>query len=151
MAKNEKVLKIDDEIRTKYSKYRDLFAQVSVLTNEIKDLEEERSSIIEKDGRRLVFKRPVIDLKGFNNWVKATKWCNVSYENFEESKKEHIVDEAMIVSVYCFQANYLSPVEFIMVLEGYLSKEEYDNKRANNPALKEYYIKEGEHNDRTKI
>lgn len=148
---NEELLKIDDAIREKYGKYKELFAKVSILTNEIKDLEQERASIIEEDGRRLVFKRPVIDLKGFNNWVKTTKWCNVRYENFEELKKSHIVDEAMIVAVYCFQPNYIAPVEFIMVLEGYLSKEEYDNKRANNPGLRDYYVKEGDSNGRTKI
>jgi hypothetical protein len=152
MIQNEDLLKIDNGIKERYNKYKELFAQISILTNEIKELEQNRSNIIEKDGRKLVFRKPIIDLKGFNNWLKFTEWCEVHYENFEENNKKYITDEAMIVSVYCYQVNYLAPVEFIMSLEGYLSKEEYDNKRIEIPTLKEYYIDENNNdNERKKI
>jgi hypothetical protein len=151
MAKNERVSEINEIIKDKYIAYRDLFSKVSMITNEIKELEEEKISIIEKDGRRLLFKRPAIDLHEFISWIKSSKWCDIIYENFEENNKTHIVDEAMIVGVYCYQTNYIAPVNFIIVLEGYLNKEEYDNRRANNPRLREYYISEESANGRIKI
>ena len=152
MIKDPEILKIDDSIKEKYLSYRELFSQISILTNEIKELEEKRINIIEKDGRRLLFKRPAIHIQSFNSWIKETKWCNVSYENFEEFNKDYITDKAMIVSVYCNQSNYMSPVDFILSLEGYLSKEEYEHIKLSNPKLPDYYLNgSGDNDGRTKI
>jgi predicted nuclease with TOPRIM domain len=149
----ERVVEIDKIIKEKFHKYKELYSEVSVLTNEIKKLEEEKSNIIEKDGRRLIFKRPIIELKEFNEFAKNTKWCEVFYENFEENKNDYIVDEAMIVSVYSSQVNYMSIVSIIISFDGYLSKEEYEKIRLNNSRVPEYYRKnKGDgSNGRTKI
>ena len=152
MVKNQRLLEIDNSIQEKYLIYKDLFSKIAVLTKEISDLEEERTSLIEKDGRRLLFKKPAIELRDFNIWAKNTKWCNTVYENFEELEKKHIVKEAMIVAIYSYQSNYMSPVDIIISLEGYLSQEEYDKIRLSNNRLPEYYVEnQGDINGRTKI
>jgi hypothetical protein len=118
----------------------------------MKELEEKRINLIEKDGRRLLFKRPAIYLQGFNNWAKETKWCNIRYENFEDLQKNYITDKAMIIAVYCYQSNYMSPVDIILALEGYLSKEEYEHIKLSVPKLPDYYLNEnGDKDGRTKI
>jgi hypothetical protein len=149
---NKRIIEINNDIKEKYFKYRELFSNISILTDDIRKLEEEKSSIIEKDGRRLIFKRPVIDLRSFNEWAKETKWCEILYENFEENKNILIVDEAMIISVYSYQTNYMSPVNIIVSLDGYLNQEEYEKIKLINPKLPNYYKenKEGK-NGRTKI
>lgn len=149
---NERVVEIDKIIREKFHKYKELYSEVSALTNEIKKLEEEKFDIIEKDGRRLIFKRPIVELREFNEFAKNTKWCEVFYENFEENKNDYIVDEAIIVSVYSSQANYMSIVNIIISFDGYLSKEEYEKIKISNPRMPDYYKRDkGENNGRTKI
>lgn len=150
--KKERIAEIDRMIKEKFHKYKELYSEVSILTNEIKKLEDEKSDIVEKDGRRLIFKRPIIQLREFNEFAKNTKWCEVSYENFEENKNDYIVDEAMVVSVYSSQANYMSIVNFIISFDGYLSKEEYEKIKISSSRLPDYYKKDiGDNNGRTKI
>ena len=149
---NQRIIEINNSIKEKYFQYRELFSNISILTDDIKKLEEEKASIIEKDGRRLIFKRPVIDLRDFNGWAKQTKWCEISYENFEENKNDLISDEAMIVSIYSYQTNYMSPVNIIVSLDGYLNQEEYEKIKLINPRLPNYYKENNEEkNGRTKI
>lgn len=134
---------IDIEILEFYKNYKTIYSNLAQVTQEITKLENERNGILEKDGRKFMFRKPAVELRSFLNILKTETWTNVEYENFDENKKDYINDSAMIVDVFCSQINYAAPVRFILVLSGYLSKEEYEvlNNKFNM-RLPEYYIKE---------
>lgn len=133
---------LDLQIADKYKDYKSLYAKLSVITQEIAELENKRNEVIEKDGRRFIFRKPVIEIREFTKALKMESWINLEYEGFDVNKKDYITDTAMVVDVYCLQSDYASPVKFILVLSGYLSQEEYEvlNNKFNS-RLPAYYIK----------
>jgi len=146
---SDKIREISDKIGVRYNDYKDVYAQLTEITNDIAKLEDERNELIENDGRRFLFKKTAVELRDFIRYIKTQQWMSIEYENFE-NKRSDIVEEAMVVDVYCYQENYSAKVKFIMVLNGYLNKEEFDKFQTKNNTLSglEYYIKS---NRRTKL
>jgi len=149
---NDEIRKISDEIDTNYRKYKDLYAELTGVTNNIAKLEDRRNKLTEDDGRKFLFKKTAVELRDLIDFIKAQQWMSIEYENFE-NKRSDIIDEAMIAAVYCYQENYSVKVKFIVVLDGYLSKEEFDKFKTKNNivARLEYYVENNRNNRRTKL
>src|SRR4030042_2243941 len=139
---DNEIQEINGKIDEKYHQYKSLFTQLTDITNDLKVLEDERILLLKNDGRRFLFKKTPIELRDFISYVKKEKWMSLEYEDFEKGIRPDIVDEAMIVSVYCFQPNYSSPVKIIIVFDGYLSKDEFDVFKQKYGIKLEYYREE---------
>ena len=146
---SDKIQKISDDINFQYSKYKQVYAELSDITNDIAKLEEERNKLIEDDGRKFLFKKTAVELRDFLRYIKTHKWMSVEYEGFENNRKD-IVEEAMVVAVYCYQPNYLAKVKVIIVLDGYLNKDEFDTFKVKCNISLEYYV-ENDKNGRNEL
>jgi len=138
---SDRIQEINGQIDDKYHQYKTLYAELTVITNDIKSLEEERNTLIDNDGRRFLFKKPAIELRDFVTYVKREKWMSMEYEGFDGNVRSDITEDAMVVSVFCFQPNYSAPARIIVVFDGYLNKDEYDVFRQKHSIVSEYYLK----------
>jgi len=138
---SDRIREINGKIDDQYNQYKGLYSQLTDITNSIKSLEDERNEILESDGRRFLFKKSAAELKEFISYVKSEKWISVEYEGFESDVRDDIIDEAMLIGIYCYQPNYSAPVKFIIVFDGYVNKDEYDILKKKYNLMFEYYRK----------
>ena len=140
---SDRIQEITSLIDDKYHEYKGIYTQLSEITNSIKSLEEERSQIIETDGRRLLFKKTAAELKEFISYVKSEKWISLEYDKFDADNgmRDDIIDEAMIISIYCYQPNYSAPVRLLAIFDGYVNKDEYEILKKKYNLAFEYYKK----------
>lgn len=140
---SDRIQEINSQIDDLYNRYKKGYAQLTDITNSIKSLEDERGELVESDGRRFLFKKTAAELKEFISYVKGEKWISLEYEGFEVEYgiRNDIIDEAMLVSIYCYQPNYSAPVKFIVVFDSYVNKDEYEILKRKYNLIFEYYRK----------
>jgi len=104
---DNEVEQINNEIKKIYIEYKIKYADISKLTDQIKELEEKKFDIMEKSGKKLMFIKPVLFVRPYLDIIKRLPWFHIEYEGFDENDlNPNIVDQALICSVFCYLAVY---------------------------------------------